>query len=117
MVVKHNLLCPVCWQFAGGIGYDPHLVGKRGHAKFYCSMDHMKKMSDEHFQNEEDPLLFASITQACKYLDELQIHDMRYLNKQQLLMFSAIVISKYAELEKNYLKKTEQNNLDDEIPF
>jgi len=77
-------------------------------------------MSDHHLENEETPLLWEAIVSACQYLDYLELHDMRHLNKVQLTMFASIVISKFSEVHSDYFankKKTQLGDDDDEIPF
>ena len=85
-------------------------------------MEHVKEMSNHHLEQEEDGMLWEATTAACQYLDHLNLHDMRYLTKEQLLMFTSIVISKYAEVNAEFFtnnrrKAAEAADLDDEIPF
>ena len=83
-------------------------------------MEHVK-MAEHHLEQEEDPMLFEAIKAAGQYLDHLNVHDLRYLTKDQLLMFTSIVISKFAEASAEFFtnnrKTAEAEDLNDEIPF
>lgn len=75
-------------------------------------------MAEHHLEQEEDPLLFEAIKSAGQYLDRLNVHDLRYLTHDQLLMFASIVIAKFAEVNAEFFTNNrKEQELDDEIPF
>ncbi len=55
-------------------------------------------------EQEEDPLLFEAIKTAGEYLESLEIYDLRYLDKEKLLMFTAIIVGKFAEEKRGYFE-------------
>tara|TARA_Y100001951_G_C11133921_1_gene179754 strand:+ start:249 stop:452 length:204 start_codon:yes stop_codon:yes gene_type:complete len=61
-------------------------------------------------KNENAPLWEATKT-ACQYLDSLNEHDLRRLTKEKLIMFSSIIVGKFAE------ERAKQVDLNDDIPF
>ena len=116
--IKHNALCPVCFQRERGFGFDPSLIGRRGKLTFFCSTEHVKEMAEHHLEQEEDGMLWEATVAACQYLDRLELHDMRYLSREQLLMFTSIVISKFAEVNAEFFTNNRKTSeLNDEIPF
>ena len=75
-------------------------------------------MADHHLEQEEDGMLWEATVAACQYLDRLELHDMRYLSREQLLMFTSIVISKFAEVNADFFTNNRKTaELNDEIPF
>ena len=68
-------------------------------------------MSSHTLEQDEDAALFEAAKAAGQYLDSLQVYDLRYLSKAKLLMFTSIIVAKFAETNPKY------DPLDDEIPF
>ena len=75
-------------------------------------------MADHHLEQEEDGMLWEATVAACQYRARIELHDMRYLSREQLLMFTSIVISKFAEVNADFFTNNRKTaDLDDEIPF
>jgi len=68
-------------------------------------------LSSHTLEQDEDAALFEAAKAAGQYLDSLQVYDLRYLSKAKLLMFTSIIVAKFAETNPKY------DPLDDEIPF
>ena len=82
----------------------------------FCSIEHRDqygryKLSSHTLEQDEDAALFEAAKAAGQYLDSLQVYDLRYLSKAKLLMFTSIIVAKFAETNPKY------DPLDDEIPF
>jgi hypothetical protein len=89
-------------------------------------MKHMrdggKNMTGHHLEAEEDIPLWEAIKKAGAYLDHIEKHDLRYLSKDELLMFGSIVISGFAEHRAEWFQNRRHPDdkpalLNDEIPF
>ena len=96
----------------GGVGME---------SVFFCCMEHVE-MSAHHLEQEEDAPLWEAIKKAGTYLDSIEQHDLRYLKKDNLLMFASIIISAFAEQRAEYFESQRHPDdnklpLDDEIPF
>jgi hypothetical protein len=113
--IKHNKLCPVCLKATQGFGHQD----RRG-LTFYCSRGH--SMTGQHLEQDEDVPLWEAVKKAGQYLDSIGQHDMRYLTKQQLLMFSSKIVSAFAEQRADWFERQRHPDdkmaiLDDDIPF
>lgn len=69
-------------------------------------------MSGHGLEDHETEALFDSAKAGGEYLDSLAIYDLRYLDKNKLLMFASVIISKYAEARIKHAPLR-----DDDIPF
>jgi hypothetical protein len=79
-------------------------------------------MTGQHLEQDEDVPLWEAVKKAGQYLDSIGQHDMRYLTKQQLLMFSSKIVSAFAEQRADWFERQRHPDdkmaiLDDDIPF
>tara|TARA_R100001244_G_scaffold41976_1_gene38006 strand:- start:6442 stop:6702 length:261 start_codon:yes stop_codon:yes gene_type:complete len=85
-------------------------------------------MTGHHLEQDEDAPLWEAVKKAGAYLDSINQHDLRALDKGQLMMFGSIIISAFAENraswfenqrhpDDNFRKDFGLEPLDDEIPF
>ncbi len=83
-------------------------------------------MTTHHLEDDEEAPLWDALKAAGAYLDSLEVHDLRYLTRDQLLLFGSIVIARYAEQRAEWFDNRRHpddriggriEELDDEIPF
>jgi len=72
-------------------------------------------MSSHSIEQDEDIALFEAIKAGGEYLDSLNVHDLRYLDRGKLLLFTAHIISRYAAVKPDFMR--DAGTFDDEIPF
>jgi|TARA_Y100000310_G_C20571626_1_gene758342 hypothetical protein len=54
-------------------------------------------MTDHRLEDDESVPLWEACRTAGQYLDSIKVHDIRYLNRDQLMMLGSIIISTFAE--------------------
>jgi hypothetical protein len=64
-----------------------------------------------HLEQDEDAPLWEAVKAAGQYLDNIEVFDLRYLTKGQLMMFGSIVIAKFAENRAEWFEN--RRHLDD----
>ena len=88
-------------------------------------------MTGHRLEQEEDAPLWEAVKKAGAYLDNINQHDLRVLDKGQLMMFASIIISAFAENRAEWFENQRHaddnfrkdfglgaaKTLDDEIPF
>ena len=84
----------------------PSLIGRQGENTKFCSREHVAifkatieedDMAGNSLEEDEQAPLWEAVKGAGQYLDQLGIHDLRYLNKDQLLHFGSVIIAGFAE--------------------
>lgn len=135
--LKFNKLCPLCFKNAWGIGLMPQGFGSGAQSgaqsrdgvqahyeiKKFCSLKHLNvwvTMKNQKINiDEEDLALFEAAKAGGTYLDQLNVYDLRYLNKGQLILFISVIISKFAEHKPRHFDNKNEliQVLTDEIPF